>query len=235
MSGRVYPMPRLYRGTILRRYQRFLADVQLARGGIITAHCPNTGAMTACWKPGAPAQLSRSENPGRKFPYTLERVDMGGGWIGVNTVRVNHIIAHALTHGRIPQLAGYREMRREVVFHSPGMAPARFDFCLRGKNRADAFVEVKNATLLVGDSVQFPDAVTGRGRKHLQLLMRARKLGRRAVVLFAVNRPEGGHFTPARAIDPEYADTLEQAAAMGVEIIALRLRHTARGVECVSR
>lgn len=221
----------LTRGRILRRYQRFLADVELDDGRVVTAHCPNTGSMTSCWRPGAPAEISRSPNPNRKYPWTLERVDMGRGWVGVNTARVNGVVEHGVRTGRIPELAGYRALRREPAFAAQGFAASRFDLLLSDGVAADAYVEVKNTTLLVGDAVAFPDAVTDRGRKHLQLLAAAVARGHRGVIVFAVNRPEGKRFEPARHIDPEYADCLEGVAAAGVEVLVARLRHTPAGIE----
>lgn len=227
----MYTLPPLTHGKILRRYKRFLADVELGNGEVVTAHCPNTGSMTTCWRPGAPVQLSHSDNPKRKLAWTLERVDMGHGWIGVNTARVNHIVASAIERQRLPALDGYREIRKEPIFNAVGYPRSRFDIFLSQGKRPDAYVEIKNTTLLSGDTVQFPDAVTDRGRKHLELLVEAVKRGFRGVILYALNRPEGDFFEPAREIDPEYAHTLERVAENGVEILLVRLKHTPKGVE----
>ncbi len=227
-------LPPLTPGRITRRYKRFLADVELADGSLVTAHCPNTGSMTGCWEPGAKVELSYSDNPRRKLNWTLERVDMGNGWIGVNTLRTNGVIAEALEAGSIPQLSGYRELRREVPFQGEDGTSARFDMLLREGVRPDAFVEVKNVTLLEDDRVRFPDAVTERGRKHLDLLLQAVNKGWRGVVLFAVNRPEGCCFSPAGAIDPGYADRLREVVARGVEVLAVRIEHTRNGLRAGS-
>ena len=170
-------------------------------------------------------QLSHSGNPKRKLPWTLERIDMGKGWVGVNTSRVNRIVAAAVNSGRVPPLAGYRGMRNEPAFRAPGFPDSRFDLLLSDGPQRDAFVEVKNTTLVQGESITFPDAVTERGRKHLELLLEAVKQGRRGVILFALNRPEGRWFEPAHTIDPGYAETLERVHAGGVEIVVVRLRH----------
>jgi sugar fermentation stimulation protein A len=224
-------LPPLKSGYIVRRYKRFLADVTLDDGTRVTAHCPNTGTMSTCWEPGAPVQLSFNDNPKRKYPWTLERVDMGGGWIGVNTLRTNGVIAEAVTQEKIPELAGYRRLRREVRFEVAGVAPGRLDLLLQEGKRPDALVEIKNVTLLDGQGLRFPDAVSERGRKHLELLLAAVNRGLRGVLLFAVNRPEGERFSPAGRIDPVYARRLREVVAAGVEILAVRIRHTTEGLE----
>ena len=223
-------LPPLTSGRIIKRYKRFLADVELEDGTLVTAHCPNTGTMKSCWEPGAPVQLSFSDNPKRKLAWTLERVDMGSGWLGVNTHRVNGIIAEGIEHGLIPQLAGYGTLRREVKFELEGHPSARFDLLLSEGKEADAYVEVKNVTLLDGECIRLPDAVSARGRKHLDLLLEAVRLGYRGVVLFAINRPEGSCFAPAEAIDPGYAERLREVVAAGVEALAIRIRHTDEGM-----
>lgn len=224
-------LPPLIPGRILKRYKRFLADVELDDGRTVAAHCPNTGSMTGCWAPGARVEVSYSDNPRRKLAWTLERVDMGGGWIGVHTGRVNDIVAEAITAGRIPALGGYAGLRREVRFAPPGQAPSRIDLCLTDPGRPRAWVEIKNATLLDGPAVRFPDAVTARGRKHLDSLERAVRDGDRGIVLFAVNRPEGEWFGPDAERDPAYAERLAQVAAAGVEVLAVRLMHGRQSIE----
>lgn len=218
-------LPPLTSGTIVRRYKRFLADVVLADGREITAHCPNTGAMTGCWAPGAPVELSYSHNPKRKYAWTLERVDMGQGWIGVNTTRVNKIVFEAIQAGRIETLAGYESIKPEPRIELPGYPGARLDFLLTGQGRPETYVEVKNTTLLIDDMLCFPDAVTARGRKHLDLLMALVDAGHRGVVVFALNRSEGTAFAPAAQIDPAYAKRLREVAKLGVEVISARLQH----------
>jgi len=224
-------LPPLTSGRILRRYKRFLADVELADGSLVTAHCPNTGSMQGCWEEGAPVQLSRSDNPKRKLPWTLERVDMGDGWIGVNTGLVNAVMAEAIEAGRIPPLAGYGRLRREVTVDLEGHPRSRLDIGLYEGEQPDALVEVKNVTLLDGDYLRFPDAVSERGRKHLDLLLALHQQGQRAVMLYALNRPEAELFAPARDSDPAYAQRLSEVAAGGVEVLAVRVRHPEQGME----
>jgi sugar fermentation stimulation protein A len=224
-------LPPLYNATIHRRYKRFLADVTLADGRQVVAHCPNTGSMQSCWQPGAPVQVSHSDNPKRKLAWTLERVDMGSGWVGVHTGRVNAVIAEGISNNQIPALANYRQVIREPQFNIRGHPNSRFDCLLIHEHNIDCYVEVKNATLLVNNTIQFPDAVTERGRKHLELLAIAVNRGFRGVILFAVNRPEGHSFEAAAEIDPDYAKTLEIVVRKGVEVVVVRFKHTENSIE----
>jgi len=226
-------LPPLTDAVIVKRYKRFLADVVLADGREVTAHCPNTGRMTGCWEPGAPVQLSYSDNPRRKLAWTLERVDMGAGWIGVNTHRVNAVVAEFLEKGRLPGLDRYARLRREVQVELEDHR-SRLDLVLDQGQQPDAYIEVKNVTLLEGDRLAFPDAVTARGQKHLHALRQLVAEGNRGIMIYALNRPEGNCLQVARAIDPAYADALHQAMAGGVEVIPLRLNHTATGIHVSS-
>ena len=187
--------------------------------------------MATCWEPGAPVQLSHSDNHRRKLAWTLERVDMGGGWVGVHTGRTNSVMAEGIAAGRISRLSGYRELKREVGFAPVGHPKGRLDIALLDGPTADVLVEVKNATLLDGDCLRFPDAVSDRGRKHLGLLLAAVEQGRRGVILFGLNRPEGERFAPAWSIDPAYGARLVEVAASGVEVLAVRVWHTDTGLE----
>ncbi len=183
-----------------------------------------------CWVPGAPVQLTRADNPRRKLPWTLERVDMGSGWIGVHTLRPNQVMAEGIAAGVIPELAGYRRLRRELGFAADSGEAGRIDIALDEGGRSPALVEVKNVTLLDGHYLRFPDAKSERGRKHLTLLRAAVAAGQRGVMLFALNRPEGNCFAPAWDIDPRYADALVAAAAAGVELLAVRMVHGPDGI-----
>ena len=225
-------LPPLTNATLLKRYKRFLADVLLEDGTEVVAHCPNTGRMTSCWEPGVRVQLSHSDNPKRKLAWTLERIDMGQGWIGVHTGRVNHVIAEAISQNKIASLTDYRYLRQEVTYPISEHR-SRIDVFLSDQSdddqqngsKTDAWVEVKNATLLVDDQIQFPDAPTERGRKHLDVLADAVSRGQRGVLLFAVNRPEGTIFTAADQIDPVYGQRLREVIKTGVEVIAVRINH----------
>ena len=155
---------------------------------------------------------------------------MGHGWVGVNTGRTNQVMGWFLERGQVPGLSGYDNLKREPAYVAPGFPRSRFDILLTAPGRRDCYVEIKNTTLYTDNAIRFPDAVTERGRKHLLLLRHAVHEGRRGVILFAVNRPEGDYFAPARQVDPHYADTLADVVADGVEALAVRIRHTPKGV-----
>lgn len=221
-----FPEP-LLTGTLLRRYQRFLADVRLDSGEVVTAHCTNTGSLRTCSKPGWQVALSRAHNPNRKLAYTWELVHNGSIWIGINTHLANHLAEEAIRAGWIPELAGWPQLERERRYGEN----SRIDLLLRRGDRL-CYVEVKNVTLLGDDGcVCFPDAVTERGRKHLGELGRMVAAGHRAVMLYVVQRADGTHFRPARDIDPAYADALVEAMAAGVEAVAYQARVSLAGIE----
>lgn len=226
-------LPHLTKGIILKRYKRFFADVEFDDGSVGIAHCPNTGSMRSCWEPGAPAEVSFSDNPKRKLKWTLERVDMGNGWVGVNTHRTNPVIHEALKKGVISSISVYDQIKPEVKMEYRA-EKARLDFMLTTQDQPDAYVEVKNVTLwdphAYGHVLTFPDAVTERGRKHLEFLSSLAGQGKRAIMLYALNRPEGEAFSPADKIDPAYGEALRKAKEGGVELIALRIRHDAVGM-----
>jgi len=203
-------------GVLRRRYQRFLADVELGDGSLITAHTPNTGSMKQCAVPGHAVLVSRSDNPKRKLPYTLELIRVNGHWVDTHTHRTNRVVEEALRRGWIPELSGY-DVKPEVPF-----GDSRLDFGLE-KGATKVLLEVKNVTLCCEPSVAcFPDAVTERGQRHLRELLRARQEGYRAVIFFLVQRGEAEAFTPADAIDPEYGRLLREVANNGVETFAYR-------------
>jgi len=208
-------LPPIIFGTLIKRYKRFLADVELEDGSVITAHCPNTGRMTTCAEPGWQVALSDSQNPKRKHRYTWELVHNGTCWICVNTGRANEMAFEAVSNHVIPDLAGYPDVLREQTFGN-----SRFDLLLRdGEKRC--YAEVKNVTLLAEDgNYAFPDAVTERGRKHLLQLIDAVKAGHRAAMLYVVPRSDGNAFRAAHEIDPKYAEALGTAMAAGVEVYA---------------
>lgn len=210
----------LVSGILLRRYQRFLADVQLASGEIVTAHCPNTGSMKGCNFPGSPVLLSTSDRPGRKYPYTWELV-FSGGWIGINTALPNRLVEEAIGNGTITELQGYPLLRREVPYGTN----SRVDLLLDG-DRGRCYIEVKNVTLVEGGRALFPDAVTLRGQKHLCELEEVVRHGDRGVIFFLVQRGDADSVAPADAIDPEYGRLLRRAVARGVEALAYRAEVT---------
>jgi sugar fermentation stimulation protein A len=212
--------PPLTRATLLKRYQRFLADVQLENGEMITLHCPNTGSMLNCNAPGSAVLFSDSGNLQRKYRYTLEAVGtLSGAWAGVNTARANVLVQEAIEQQHIESLRGYTSLRREVRY---GAENSRVDFLLEGHpQQAPCYVEVKNVTLeSSAREVLFPDTVTQRGSKHLRELMGMRAGGKRALLFFCVQHSSAVTFSPARDIDRVYSDTLREAVAAGVEVVA---------------
>ena len=172
----------LIQGTLVKRYKRFLADVQLADGSIVIAHCPNTGAMTGCAEPGWKVWLSPSNNPKRKLLYTWEVVLTDQlHWIGINTHKANTLVKEAIQACKIDELLGYRNLQAEVKF---GEENSRIDFLLTDHEKADCYVEVKSVTLLDNSAGYFPDAKTLRGQKHLRELSLIASQGKRAVLFF---------------------------------------------------
>ncbi len=208
----------LLAGKLIKRYKRFLADVELENGTVVTAHCPNSGSMKTCAEPGWEVRLSRADNPKRKLKFTWELVHNGTCWIGINTHLANKLAAEAIETGWIPELSGYTSLRTEVRYGQN----SRVDILLESESKR-CYVEVKNVTLVEADGVyRFPDAVTKRGLKHLHELREMVAQGYRAVMLFAIQRSDGSHFEPATQIDPEYATALKEAYAAGVEILPYR-------------
>ena len=216
---------RLIRGTLVQRYKRFLADVRLANGEIVTAHCTNTGSMLGCKEPGSPVYVSLSPNKGRKLAYTWEMIRIKRTWIGINTLHPNRLVAEAVEAGLIPELRGYEGIRREVRVS----AHSRLDLCLEGNN-GSCFVEVKNVTLSFDRGAAFPDAVSERATKHLKELIRLRRRGHRAAAVFVIQRCDCEYFRPADEIDPEYGRWLRRAVKAGVEPLPYIANVTPRGI-----
>lgn len=204
-------------GTLLRRYKRFLADIELPDGAILTVHCPNSGSMLGCREPGSPVLISRSANKNRKYAHTLEMIRVGPTWVGINTSLTNHLVREAIEDGVIKEFAGIDLIRPEVKV-SP---KSRLDFLLM-QGQDTIYLEVKNCTLAEDGAAMFPDAVTVRGTKHLQELVELRRQGHRAAVFFCVQREDVEFFRPAAGIDPLYAKTLQEVAGQGVEVLAYR-------------
>ncbi len=213
---------------LLRRYKRFLADVELADGQVLTAVCPNTGSLLGCCEPGSPVWLSTSDSPTRKYRHTWEMVQVGRVRVGINTGLPNRLVEEAVVSGVIAELGGYTGLRREVPF---GAERSRVDLLLSAAGRPDCYVEVKNVTAAVSAGVAlFPDAVSARGAKHLRELMRLVADGRRAVLVYCVQRSDVREVRPADTIDPLYGRTLREALAAGVEVLAYGARVTTREI-----
>ena len=211
----------LVEGRLLKRYKRFLADIELANGEIITAHTANTGAMTGCNEPGSRVWLSRSDNPKRKYVFTWELVEVAPGVsCGINTLMSNKLVREAIESGSIDELHGYQGMRSEVRY---GHENSRVDLLLEpgsASNKPRCYVEVKNVTLVEDGVGLFPDAVTKRGTKHLRELMGIVEQGDRAVIFFCVQRSDCEEVRPADSVDKVYGETLREAMSIGVEALA---------------
>ena len=200
---------------LLKRYKRFLVDVALPDGTVVTAHCPNTGSMKTCFAKGWKGYVSKSDNPQRKLPYTLELVHDGNTLIGVHPAKANEVVYKGIKNGEIEAFNGLTEVRREVPY-----GPAsRID--IRGKKENIlVHIEVKSVSMLRQNRYVFPDAITRRGQKHLSELMEIKKRGHRACMFFLVVRNDGEAFEPAWEIDPTYSKKLYQAFKEGVEVYA---------------
>ena len=218
------PSP-LLRGTLIKRYKRFLADIRLDDGSEITATCPNTGSMLGLTSAGSPVWVSTSDSPTRKYRHTWEMVeaDLGAGptLVGINTGHPNKLVAEAIATGRVETLAGYPELKREQEYGKN----SRIDILLTCPERGLCYVEVKNVHLSRTHGLaEFPDSKTERGAKHLDELADMVGQGHRAVMVFLVQRADAERLSLAGDIDPNYADAFARASASGVEALALRCR-----------
>ncbi len=206
-------------GRLLRRYKRFLADVELADGRRLTAHTPNTGSLRGCAEPGMRVWLRDTGDPKRKYRYSWELVEVRPGVVvGIHTGLSNRLVREAIETGRVPALAGYDTLRGEVPY---GRERSRIDLLLEGPGRPACYVEVKNVTLVEAGVAAFPDAISTRGQKHLRELTEMVRQGRRAVIFFCIQRGDAVEMRPADAIDPAYGRALREALAAGVEAVAM--------------
>jgi len=220
------PFPTLVEGIWTLRRKRFMLDVRLADGSEITAHCPNTGAMTGLVNPGARVLLSTSDNPKRKYAHTLEAVEADGVWVGVNTQNPNRI-ALALARGRHAPFPASGEVRPEVRY---GKAE-RIDLLITETDAPPLFVEIKNVHLaLKPGEASFPDCVTARGAKHLDALAAEVEAGNRAMMVFLIQRGDVSSFRLAREIDAAYGAAFDRAVAAGVAMVALRCTVAPEGI-----
>ena len=221
----------LLKGRLIKRYKRFMADVELETGETVTAHCANSGSMLSVNEPGAEVWLSPAQNPDRKLKFTWEMIRIGRSLVGINTSHPNALVAEAIEAGKIKELTGYETLRREVKYGKN----SRIDVLLEDPKKGLCYVEVKNVTmrrdLKAGAPVEFPDGVTARGAKHLVELSHMVKQGHRAVMFYLVQRGDGaGGVTIARDIDPEYGKALDKARKLGVEIVAYGCKLTPQAV-----
>lgn len=225
-----FPEP-LRAGRLIRRYKRFLADVDLGDGGPVTAHCGNPGSMRGLAEPGSRVWLAPNRNPKAKLAWRWEIASQGETPVGINTARANALVEEALAAGAIAPLAGYSDIRREVPY---GRA-SRVDFLLQAPDRPPCYVEVKSVTLHRPDgpnprAAEFPDAVTARGAKHLDELAAQVAAGARAVMLYLAQRADRAHVAVADDIDPAYAAAFDRARAGGVEMLAYACRVTPHAI-----
>lgn len=212
-----FPTP-LIKASLIKRYKRFLADVELEDGTMITVHCPNPGSMIGVREPGSTVWISDSNNPKRKLRYTLELIDAGGTLVGINTNMANRIAEEALLGRRFCEFGDFETLRREVKYGTN----SRIDFLLSTPNLPDTYVEVKSVTLQrTPGHHEFPDGVSERGRKHLGELAKMVEAGHRAIMLYLIQREDGDKFSLAREIDPLYAAAFDEAVSVGVEAIAI--------------
>jgi len=210
----------LIKGKLIKRYKRFMADVELENGDVVTAHCANSGSMLSVQEAGSTVWLSPSNNPKRKLKYTWEIIEVDGHNVGINTSHPNKIVEEAILDGLVPELSGYATLRREVKYGQN----SRIDILLEDNEKPTCYVEVKNVTLRRGDNADFPDAVTTRGAKHLRELGDMVEQGHRAVMFYLVQRPDCKVMDIARDIDPTYDAELKTAIKRGVEVICYQCR-----------
>ena len=217
---------------MVKRYKRFLADIELESGELVTAHCPNTGPMTGVCEIGAPVMLSKSDNPKRKLAYTWEMIQLNDPepvWVGVNTSLPNRVIKAMLNEKQIPELADrYDKIRSEVKYGKDNKS--RIDFLLSREDEPSIYVEVKNTTWTKDSLALFPDTETTRGQKHLRELIDIQPESK-AVMLYFINRGDCDHFAPGDSKDPKYAELFREAIAAGVEILPCRFHLSPEGLE----
>lgn len=230
-------IPALREGILLKRYKRFLADIETDDGSVLTLHCPNTGSMLNCCEPGWRVWFSTSDNPRRRYSSTWEMVENDSGeLIGINPGRANYLVEEALEAGIVRELRGYSNRRREVRF---GEENSRIDFLLEraeGNAVRECYVEVKSVTLgLGGGQGVFPDAITTRGQKHLRELIEIKARGQRAVLLFCVQHSGIDEVAPADYIDADYGSLLRKAASVGVELFAYKVMLSPQEIKVAHR
>lgn len=219
-------LPDLIEGTLIKRYKRFLTDIRLKTGQRITAHCPNTGTMLTCAQVGQPVFVSYHDNPKRKLKYSWELIKMPTSLVGINTILPNKLVKLSVENNLIKELLGYDQVLSEVKVSDK----CRLDIVLEKKSGEKCYIEVKNCTLVENKMAYFPDAVTSRGLKHINELLKLKDLGHRAVMFYLIQRMDAETFQPANHIDPAYADTLQKAHRAGVEILVYDVNIALNGI-----
>ncbi|YAI82044.1 MAG: DNA/RNA nuclease SfsA [cyanobacterium endosymbiont of Rhopalodia sterrenbergii] len=228
-SDLIYYYPPLIPGILVRRYKRFLVDIELETGKIITAHCANTGPMIGVSGVGSHVYVSKSDNPKRKLAYTWEMINVEGTWVGINTALPNKVIKLALEQQSLLELAGqYTQVYCEVPYGSN--KKSRIDFLLtQDEKKYPIYVEVKNTTLSQGKIALFPDTVTMRGQKHLKELISLLPKAN-PIMLYFINRKDCYFFAPGDNFDSTYGKLLRQAVNKGVKILPYRFEVTPEGI-----
>lgn len=219
----------LIKGTLIKRYKRFLADVELEDGSMVTAHCPNSGSMLSVREPGAAVWLSPASNPNRKLKFTWELIEINGALVGINTHRPNALVSEAIAAGRVKELADYRQLRREVKYGKN----SRIDILLEDDHKPPCYVEIKNVTMRRNGEgpAEFPDAVTARGTKHMAELADMVREGNRAVIFYLVQRTDCEEMGLAADIDPGYAEAVNTAREIGVEVLGYNCHITPQAIQ----
>ena len=217
---------KLIPGLLIKRYKRFFVDIKI-KNQIITAHCPNTGSMYGLLNKGNKVWISKSDNPKRKLKYTLEIIENNKSKVGVNTHSANKIVHHALKNNLIDEFKSIMEIKPEIKFGSN----TRFDFLVLDK-KIKTFMEVKNVTLSRENEIaEFPDAITTRGLKHINELMKAGKKNYKIFILFLIQRNDCKSFTIAKDIDPEYANALSKAIKNKLNVICYDCKFSSKGIK----
>ena len=224
--------PPLAEGRLIRRYKRFLADVELATGEAVTVHVANPGAMQGLAEPGMRVFVSKSASLTRKLAWSLELVDAEGILVGINTSHPNRLVADAVGDNAITEFTGYDMLRREVAYGKN----SRIDILLSGAGKPDTYIEIKNVHFSREKGrAEFPDSVTTRGTKHLGELTSMVAAGKRAAMLYLVQRSDTTSFALARDIDPIYGAAFDVAYAAGVEMLAYQCNVTPEGIAITTR
>ena len=217
---------RLIPGLLIKRYKRFFVDIKL-HNKIITAHCPNTGSMQGLLQKNNKVWISRSDNPNRKLKYTLEIIQDKRSKVGVNTHISNKIVHHALQNNLIKEIKNILEIKPETKFGSE----TRFDFLIKNKSNR-IFLEVKNVTLSRKKNIaEFPDAVTSRGLKHINELIKASKEKYKIFIIFLIQRDDCDFFKIAEDIDPAYAKALSKAVKNNLKILTYDCKFSTKGIK----
>ena len=217
---------KLISGVFIKRYKRFFVDVKI-KNKVIIAHCPNTGSMKGLLTEGNRVWLSKSNNPDRKLKYTLQIIENDNSKVGVNTHLTNKIVLHALNNNLIKEFDKNITIKPEVKFGNS----TRFDFLIT-KNNYKAFVEVKNVTLVRKPRIaEFPDAITTRGSKHIEELIKANKKGYEIYIAFIIQREDCDQFTIANDIDPEYSELLSKAVKKNLNILCYDCKFSPKGIK----